>query len=115
MRREYGKLIRDRIPAIIKAAGKRHGLRVLEEATYRGRHWQPSWSKQGRRWQRPLVSGTCQEQVKELADVYEVLGTLLTTTGITHEEVAAVQAGRHEERSGFAERLWLLWVEADKG
>lgn len=114
MRREYGKLIRDKIPEIIEAAGKRYGVGVLEEAAYR-EALAAKLVEEGQEVAAAVGLGTRQEQVKELADVYEVLDALLTATGITHEEVAAVQAARHKERGGFAKRLWLLWVEADEG
>ena len=110
MRREYGKLIRDRIPAIIEAAGKRYEVRVLDEAAYR-EALAAKLVEEGQEVVAAIDSGTRQQQVKELADVYEVLDALLAVTGITSEEVAVVQASRREERGGFAEQLWLLWVD----
>lgn len=88
-------------------------MRVLDEAAYR----QALAAKLIEESQEVAAvgSGTRQEQVKELADVYEVLDALMAATGIAREEVAAVQATRREERGGFAERLWLLWVEGDEG
>ena len=114
IRREYGKLIRDRIPEIIGEAGRRYEVRVLDEAAYR-QALAAKLIEEGQEVVAAVGSGTRQEQVKELADVYEVLDALMAATGIAREEVAAVQATRREERGGFAERLWLLWVEGDEG
>jgi predicted house-cleaning noncanonical NTP pyrophosphatase (MazG superfamily) len=114
MRREYGKLIRDRIPEIIEAAGKRHKVRILDEAAYQ-EALAAKLIEEGQEVVAAVSSGTRQQQIEELADVYEVLDALLAVTGIASEEVAAVQAARRKERGGFAERLWLLWAEADEG
>lgn len=112
MRREYGKLIRDRIPEIIGEAGRRYEVRVLDEAAYR----QALAAKLIEESQEVAAvgSGTRQEQVKELADVYEVLDALLATLGISEAEVMAAQRQRCERRGGFEERLWLVWVEEGK-
>jgi predicted house-cleaning noncanonical NTP pyrophosphatase (MazG superfamily) len=49
--------------------------------------------------------------IKEIVDLYEVVGALLAVYGINQEEVLAVQAQRRNERGAFECRLELLWVE----
>lgn len=49
--------------------------------------------------------------VTELADLYEVMDTLMAAVGIDHEIVIRVQAQRREEHGGFWKRIRLIWSE----
>ena len=49
--------------------------------------------------------------VKELADLFEVVDTLLAVDGIDRERLLAEQARRRAERGGFERRLALVWTE----
>lgn len=50
--------------------------------------------------------------VTELADLYEVMDTLMAAYGIDRQAVLAEQKRRQIERGGFTRRIRLLWSEA---
>ncbi|MBN2147987.1 MAG: nucleoside triphosphate pyrophosphohydrolase [Anaerolineales bacterium] len=100
----YNKLIRDRIPEIIHAAGKECETEVMAEAEYT----QALRDK--------LVEEALEAQkaspadlATELADLYEVMDALMAAHGLSPEQVRQLQAARREERGGFEKRLRLVW------
>lgn len=106
MRKEYNKLVRDRIPEIIgnhnhtcetvtlNPADYAQALRqkLIEEAT-------------------EAATASDADLVTELADLYEVIDALLQTYNISRETAIAEQKRRREERGGFEKRIKLLWTE----
>jgi len=109
MRQNYGKLVRDHIPAPIEGGGKRCGVEVMSEEEHR------------RALKRKLtedateVAATPSENIHdllmELADVQEVLDALLEAHGLEQSTLQAMQSQRREDRGGFTRRLKLLWTE----
>src|SRR5687768_4382983 len=105
MPQQYDKLIRDRIPEIIRANGEecvvevmaddnyRHALRrkLIEEAT-------------------EAANASSADLLTELADLREVIDALLAAEGIDRTSIDAEQQRRRAERGGFVERLRLLAV-----
>jgi predicted house-cleaning noncanonical NTP pyrophosphatase (MazG superfamily) len=106
MHQEYNKLVRDRIPDIIRQTGNhcevvrmspeefRKALRekLLEEA-------------------REAATASPENLVSELADLQEVIDALLVLHGIEREAVIEEQKRKRTERGGFDQRLRLLWSE----
>ena len=110
MRITCNKLIRDNIPTIITATGKSFETTVYDEVEYQ----QALRQKLVEEAEEILAAKNEAEVVKEIADLYEVVDTLLAASGISREVVLAKQQQRREERGGFGRRLQLLWVdEAD--
>lgn len=100
----YNKLIRDRIPEIIRAAGKQYETVVMFEEEY----IQALRSKLVEEAEEAQLASP-DDLVTELADMQEVIETLMRVYGITPEQVNAMQAARRDERGGFEQRLKLLW------
>jgi predicted house-cleaning noncanonical NTP pyrophosphatase (MazG superfamily) len=107
MRVEHNKLVRDHIPQIIEADGRRPVTRVLGDVDYRA----------------ALRTKLVEEAVEardappdrlpaELADVVEVIAALLPTLGLTWEDLFALAERERAERGGFTGRLLLEHVEA---
>ena len=102
---QYPKLVRDRIPEIVKSHGKKSTIRILsddkeyldflllkliEEAT-------------------ELSNAKSEEnQIEELADVYEVLGSILELQKLTQIDIAKAQDQKRVKRGGFKKRLLML-------
>ncbi len=106
MRQEYNKLVRDRIPDIIREDGRECGVEVMQESEYR----QALLTK--------LIeegTGAAEAQHKklvvELADLYEVIDAVMVAHGLERETVLAEQGRRRKERGGFQDRIRLLWTE----
>lgn len=55
------------------------------------------------------------ELILELADIYEVIDSLIAVNGITKEEIIAEQTKKHNERGGFAGRKFVETAEHPVG
>ena len=106
MRRDYNKLIRDRIPQIIQNSGKRCAVESMPVTEYR----QALLEKLVEEAQEARQA-SAEELVTELADIQEVLAALMAAWQIAPEHVQQVQRQRRAERGGFDQRLRLLWTE----
>lgn len=94
------KLVRDRIPEIIRSAGEQPMVRVAAPDEYR-----------------KLLRAKLVEEVEEflesddpaeLADVLEVLLALAAELDVDRERLEQMRAAKARERGGFAERVvWL--------
>lgn len=94
----YNKLVRDKIPEIIKASNRTPKCKILDE------------NKEYLRYlieklQEEVLEFTENPCVEELADVKEVIDTLSRIEGF--EDVISVQEMKKKERGGFAERILL--------
>ncbi len=103
-----GKLVRDRIPEIIRQSGKTCLTKALSPADYR-----------------VALSAKLLEEVQEaiapeadlpleLADVCEVLDAIVEAYGLNWQEIRRLQAERRRQRGGFAARIWLESVHDDR-
>jgi predicted house-cleaning noncanonical NTP pyrophosphatase (MazG superfamily) len=106
MRKIHNKLIRDRIPEIIQAAGKRCALEVLSEEDYQQALRQKLIEEAE---EAAIAMGD--DLIQELADLYEVIDGLMATYHIDRAVVIKTQEARRSERGGFDQRLCLLWTE----
>ena len=108
MRKTHNKLVRDRIPEIIQAAGHEYAIEVLSEEEYRQALRQKLIEEA-----HEAANSTDENFIKELADVYEVIEGLLAFYHIDRDVVIRVQGERRAERGGFNKRLCLLWAETE--
>lgn len=106
MRKEYHKLVRDRIPEIIEGEGKAFEVRVLDEAACR-----QALRRKVVEEARVIAEAPEEEPAREIPDLYEVLDAVVSAYGLSGEVIRAVQARRRRKRGGFDGRVELLWVE----
>lgn len=110
MDRVYNKLVRDKIPEIIKAKGERPVVRVLNINEYK----HPLENKLMEECNEVLAANG-QERIEELADVLEVLMALAKLEGASLDNVRALANKKTEKRGAFDERIFLERViESDK-
>lgn len=98
----YNKLIRDRIPEIIAASGKKSvveiigGERLLQELN------------------KKLVEELAEYQesgdIEELADIYEVIKGILAYKDVNEDKFMKIVAQKSEKRGGFEKGLLLVEV-----
>lgn len=110
MEKEYHKLVRDRIPEIIRKSGSECEVAVLSDAEYRQALRQKLIEEAG---EAAVANG--EDLVAELADLYEVIDALMASYGIAGDEVLNAQAKRRETRGAFAEKIMLLRTSLSKG
>jgi predicted house-cleaning noncanonical NTP pyrophosphatase (MazG superfamily) len=107
MKKFYHKLVRDCIPEIIAAAGKRCETRVLSEGDYA----QALRAKLVEEALEAQAAGDRDALIGELADVVEVMEALMVAEGMSWAQVRAVQGQKRRLRGGFEGRVELGWVE----
>ncbi|AHG03494.1 hypothetical protein HALDL1_07690 [Halobacterium sp. DL1] len=103
MSREYDKLVRDRIPGVVReddetpvthrAEGEAYRDRLADKLTEEAAEYAES------------------RDVEELADVLEVVAALREAHDVDAEELAELRAEKADERGGFAEGVVLERVE----
>jgi predicted house-cleaning noncanonical NTP pyrophosphatase (MazG superfamily) len=60
---------------------------------------------------REAATASDEDLLAELADLQEVIDTLVEACGLSRAAVRALQERRRADRGGFANRLRLLWTE----
>lgn len=101
--KRYDKLVRDKIPEIIIADGKRCKSRILSDSEMQEYLLAKLSEEVGE-----LQSKPCAE---EIADVIEVLMALSTQLGSSMSEVENIRRMKHAARGGFDKRILLEFVE----
>lgn len=105
MRKEYHRLVRDRIPEIINQSGERAAVDALNATEY-----QQALRRKLVEEAQEAAMASERDLVIELADLFEVMEALMSTSGTSWEAVRQVQAKRRVERGGFTRRLLLIWT-----
>ena len=98
----YNKLVRDRIPAIIEASGRHCTTEVLTEAAY--------LSFLDRKLDEELAEYHRDQNLEELADLWEVIRAVVKARGYSLEELENVRAEKERKRGGFEDRILLKEV-----
>ena len=100
--KEYNKLIRDRIPEIIEAAGKQCIVEVMNEDEY--------LEALDCKLEEELAEYQADKSLEELADLLEVMYAVVVARGYSIEELERVRKQKAEKRGGFEKRLRLKGV-----
>jgi len=95
----YDKLVRDRIPEIIKIKGKTPMYHIASDEEYK--------RKLGDKLLEEVRELFIEENIEELADVLEVVHAWCAHSGISMEEVESVRKKKADERGGFAQKIIL--------
>lgn len=98
----YNKLVRDRIPELIRAGGETPRTRILEDEEFH-RLLEAKLDEEVGEFHRD-------RNLEELADILEVVYALSEAYG-GREELARQYEKKHEARGGFRERVFLISKE----
>ena len=115
MRTEHDKLVRNKIPKIIRNSGNQCKTTTLSNLDYikalRNKLVEEA---------KETAIASPEELAQELADVMEVMNALMTATEIEPEKVREIQRGKRclrrgsqSHRGGFDNRIKLLWTKTD--
>ena len=99
----YNKLVRDKIPEMIRAQGETPHIRILEDEEYTA-HLEAKLDEEVGEFHRD-------RNLEELADIMEVVYGLTEDLGHTRQELEAVCRRKHEARGGFRDRIFLISKE----
>ena len=100
----YNKLVRDRIPEIITAAGSRPKSRILDEAEYT--------TELRRKLVEEVEEFNTSNDAEELADILEVLFAIATQMGIDPMLLDELRRSKKDKRGGFEAKVFLINVES---
>ncbi|MGH3935690.1 MAG: hypothetical protein ACRDS1_12075 [Pseudonocardiaceae bacterium] len=99
--------MRDRIPAIITGNGEQPSVRRLSDAEFLD-----ALFTKAREELAEVQAAPPSKQVEELADLFQVVLTLIETMGSSFCEVAAMTERKGAEYGAFEQRLWLEHVDS---
>ncbi len=95
----YDKLVRDKIPEIVRARGGQPKTHIAGQAEY--------WLKLKAKLGEEVAEFAASEAIEELADIWEVIDAIIEHKKFTTAEVAAAKAQKLAERGGFKRRIIL--------
>lgn len=98
--KEYNKLVRDKIPEIIRADGKECEVRIAE-----GKEKYELLEKKLMEEVNEFIED---KNLEELADVMEVLFGLAREIGYSEEELISKREEKKSERGGFEDGIVLV-------
>lgn len=93
-----GKLVRDKIPEIIIADGKKPIIRILDNAEY--------LQELDKKLNEEIAEYQADKSVEEMADVLEVLFAICEARGHSIEELMEVRNAKKEKRGGFEQKIF---------
>ncbi len=102
MERVYNKLVRDKIPQIIKANGETPIVRVLDDTEYKKELEKKLYEEY-----QEVLNATGKDRVEELADMLEVLRYLAKLENASLEEVITIADEKASKRGSFEEKIFL--------
>ncbi|MCF2680239.1 nucleoside triphosphate pyrophosphohydrolase [Faecalicatena contorta] len=93
-----GKLVRDKIPEIIIADGKKPIIRILDNDEY--------LYELDRKLNEEIAEYQADKSVEEMADVLEVLFAICEARGHSVEELMEVRNAKRKKRGGFEQKIF---------
>lgn len=102
----YNKLIRNKIPQIIKANGKTPTTRILPQDEY----IKKICNKTQEELTEYIEAKTKPNKLEELSDLLELINALAQHEGTTLKEINNIRKKKAEERGNFSNRVFLIEV-----
>ena len=93
-----GKLVRDRIPEIIKKDGKTPIIEILSNEEY--------LKELDKKLNEEVAEYQADKSIEEMADVLEVLFAICEARGHSVEELMEVRNAKREKRGGFEQKIF---------
>lgn len=98
----YNKLVRDKIPEIIEAEGKIPVISVLNDTEYK--------KMLDNKLLEEVNEYLQDDNLEEIADVYEVISAILAYKGTTFEDLEKLAQEKRDKRGGFSKKIFLKEV-----
>lgn len=98
-----GKLVRDKIPEIIKKDGKSPIIEILSEEEY--------LIELDKKLNEEVAEYQADKSIEEMADVIEVLFAICEARGYSVEELMKVRGIKREKRGGFKDKIYWIGNE----
>lgn len=95
----YGKLVRDKIPEIVKKDGGTAEVEMLDDASYK--------LELHKKLKEELDEYLESESVEELADLTEVILALVGINGLSYDEFTKVRLEKVQHKGAFNDKIYL--------
>lgn len=102
----YCKLVRDKIPKIIKKEGKRPIIDILDDEEFE--------IFLERKLDEEVKEYHDSKEAEELADILEVLITLAKIKGLSFADLVELQTKKAVNKGGFTKKIFLIAVRETK-
>lgn len=102
MERIYNKLVRDKIPNIIKENGETPVIRILNDAEYKEELEKKLYEEY-----MEVIDAKGDERLEELADMLEVMVSLAELENMSLGAIVRTAQKKAEERGTFEEKIYL--------
>lgn len=102
----YKKLVRDKIPEIIKGNNQNPITRILSDEEYKF-----ELEKKLNEEYQEVLNASGEERIEELADMLEVMIYLAKLEGKELNDIIDTCNKKHDKRGGFEEKIYLEDVE----
>lgn len=99
MERVYNKLVRDRIPEIIKNDGNEPVIRIMEKEEYKHSLFEKLVEE--------INEFRDDESIEELCDVLEVIEALKEVLGYSNEVISVIKNKKQVSNGAFKDRIFL--------
>ncbi len=99
----FGKLVRDRIPDIIKQQGETPVIEILSDDQY--------LDELNKKLTEEVGEYRESQALDELADVLEVIDAICIAQGTSMDELQKIRAQKFKKRGGFSEKIFLVSKE----
>lgn len=106
---KYNKLVRDKIPEIIKSNGEQPITRILNDEEFK----EELERKLNEEYQE-VIKATGKDRVEELADMIEVISYLAKLENSSLEEVIKIAEEKGNKRGKFEDKIFLEDVREEK-
>lgn len=111
MRMIFGKLVRDKIPDIMKIDGCTNiGIKRLDDVDYR-KALALKLEEESAEISIELRNNNREKIIEELADVEEVIAAIKVCVEIKDSEIAQMRDKKNQQKGSFLERLWLVYAD----
>lgn len=99
----YNKLVRDKIPEIMKNKGEKAVTRILPHESYLS-ELDKKLNEEFREYQES-------KDIEELADIIEVIYSISEAKGCSVDELHKIRELKKQQRGGFKDRIFLISKE----
>jgi len=105
--KKYDKLVRDRIPEIIRKAGEIPTFRILNDKEF----FAALRAKIPEEAEELLSASSSKEIVNEIVDLLELLDEIMAQMGISKLEICTLRRSKNKKRGAFKNKIFLEKTE----
>ena len=103
---KYNKLVRDKIPEIIKNNGEEPVIRILNDCEYKSELEKKLYEEYNE-----VLNSIGEDRIEELADMIEVIEALAKVEGFSLEKVMETAKEKTTKRGAFDKKIYLEGVK----